>query len=137
MGSLKAKLRHAFAVDPPGKAEPTPQQQVPVDWLCKLASRKHLTTPALVTLEMCRPLNWMFAQVMHIFQPAVWAITPQKLFASYKSFAGFLENRGSIEYMLHRVEHWEEHFQALEAKEAEPAAGDAADESTDCDDEND
>jgi hypothetical protein len=126
VGSLKAKIKHAFAVDPPGSAEPTPEQQVPVDWMCQLAARKHMTTPALIALEMCRPLNWIGAQSLHFFRPAVWAVTPERLFANYKNFASFLENRGSIDYMLRRVEHWETHFKALESGESAPE--DATDE---------
>ena len=127
MGSLKARIKHAFAVDPPGAQPPTPEQQVPVEWICRLAARKHLTTPAVLALEMCRPLNWVFAQGMHVTQPAVWALTPERIFTHYRSFAGYLENRGSIEYMLRRVEHWETHFKALESGEAPPAGNAAED----------
>ena len=52
MGELKAKLKHAFAVDEPGAAEPTPEQQPAVDWFCRQVSRRRLTVPGLVALEM-------------------------------------------------------------------------------------
>jgi hypothetical protein len=114
---LKEQIRHAFAVDRPGPAEPTPPQREPVDWLCKLAARKSLTGPALVALELCRPLNWVFAQGMHFFRPGVWAVTPDRFFARYRSFAEFLEHRGSIEYMVRRVEQFEQELAAREREE--------------------
>lgn len=123
-------LKHAFAIDPPGPAEPTPDEQVPVDWMCSLAARKHMTTPAVIALELCRPLNWVAAQGLHFARPAVWAVTPDKLFSNYKHFAGYLENRGSVEYMIRRVEHFEAHYSKLEqqakqktGREAQPERG--------------
>jgi len=117
VGALKDKLKHAFAVDPPGPAEPTTEEQAPVDGLCRLAARKSLTGPALVVLELCRPLNWVFAQGMHFFRPGVWAVTPDRFFTKYKALAGFLEQRGSIEYMVRRVEHFEQELAAREQGE--------------------
>ena len=111
---LKDQIRHAFAVDRPGPAEPTPPQREPVDWVCRLAARKSLTGPALVALELCRPLNWVFAQGMHFFRPGVWAVTPDRFFTRYRSFAEFLEHRGSIEYMVRRVEQFEQELAARE-----------------------
>ncbi|UCD76614.1 MAG: hypothetical protein JSV91_06750 [Phycisphaerales bacterium] len=107
-------LKHAFAIDPPEPAEPTPEQQAPIDWMCSLAARKHLTTPAWMALQICRPLNWVGAMTMHFLSPAVWAITPDRLFKNYRSFAGYLEHRGSIDYMVRRLEHFEAHYQELE-----------------------
>ncbi len=66
MSPWKKKLRHAFAVDPPGPAEPTPGQQQIVDAFCRWVARRHLTTPGLIVLEMSRPLNWLSAQVMQL-----------------------------------------------------------------------
>ena len=120
MSSLKDRIRQAFAIDPPGPAEPTAAQEPSVDWLCRLAARKHMTTPAIVALEMCRPLNHLGAMTLHFFSPAVWAVTPEKLYGNYRQFAGFLEQRGSIDYMIHRIEQWEEQFHRLETARAMP-----------------
>ena len=119
-------LKHAFSIDPPGPAEPTPEQQVPVDWMCRLAARKHMTTPAWMTLQVCRPLNWFGSMTMHFFSPAVWAVAPDKFFRHYKTFAGYLENRGSIDHMIRRVEHFEAHYQQLEQQARQTEDGDVA-----------
>ena len=65
----KQGWRHAFAVDPPGPAEPTVFQRPAVDWVCTQIAKRHLSTPGLIFLEMTRPLNWLSAQAMHYSKP--------------------------------------------------------------------
>lgn len=117
MSSLREKLRHAFAVDPPGPAEPTAEEKEVVDRFCQWVARRHLTTPGLVGLEMSRPLNWIAGQVMHFFSPGVWAVTPEQVHEKYKLLAGFLERRGSFEYIAHRLEHFEQEYEKREKEQ--------------------
>ncbi len=107
MGSVRTKLRHAFAVDPPGPAEPTPPQQAPVDWVCEQVVKRQLATPALFFLEMSRPLNYVGSQLGHVMAPGVWAIVRQLTYERYKHFLAFLERRGSMEYLSQRIEYFE------------------------------
>ncbi len=111
---MRPWLRHAFAVDPPGPAQPTLAQQPSVDWACTQVARRRLTTPGLIALEMSRPLNYIAAQAMHFFQPGVWAVVKQRTYRDYVAFSEFLERRGSIEYLAQRVEHFEAQFTRLE-----------------------
>ena len=94
-------LKHAFAVDAPGAAEPTERQRMIVEKICVELVRRHLTVPARLMLEMWRPLNYVSAQLLHFFQPiaAIIATTDE-----YEAFTKFLEQRGSIEYMSLRLE---------------------------------
>ena len=94
-------LKHAFAADPPGPAEPNETQRMLVEKLCVEVVRRHLTTPAVLMLEMSRPLNYLSAQLLHFFQPIVTVIADA---AGYQQFTLFLEQRGSIEYILGRLE---------------------------------
>ncbi|MHC4909674.1 MAG: hypothetical protein ACYTF9_08160 [Planctomycetota bacterium] len=121
MGRLKDQLSHAFAVDPPGPAEPTPLQQGPIDRVCRAIAKKHLATPGLMMLEMARPLNWVGAQALHVLGPAVWAIARTETYDGYQALVSFLEQRGSLEYMARRVEHFEAEFQ-VKRREARAAA---------------
>ena len=131
---MKKGLKHAFAVDPPGPAQPTPEQQEPVDWFCKQVARRHLTTPALISLEMFKPLGFMGSQVMHFFSPGVWALARQQTLENYNQFAKFLENRGAIDYLCARIEHFEAEFDRQErmreatrrSKKAAPGRQDVA-----------
>ncbi|MFQ5732820.1 MAG: hypothetical protein ACE5KM_12810 [Planctomycetaceae bacterium] len=94
-------LKHAFAVDPPGPAEPTPAQHDAVEKVCREVVRRQLSTPAWLFLEMSRPLNYIGSQTLHFFQPMIGALTDS---AAPKHFAEFLEHRGSIEYICRRIE---------------------------------
>ena len=107
-------LRHAFAVDPPGPAEPTPEQQPAVDWFCMQIAKRHLTTPALIGLEMSRPLNYLGSMFLHFLSPGVWAIARQKTLANYNHFARYIEQRGSVDYLCARIEHFEKEYERQE-----------------------
>jgi hypothetical protein len=98
--------KKAFAVDPPGPAEPTAAQAEVVDRICREVVRRHLTTPALAFLEMSRPLNNLGAQTLHFFQPIVSAVVSTSG-GGYNDFAAFLEQRGSIEHLCRRIEQFE------------------------------
>ena len=94
-------LKHAFAVEPDGPAEPNPEQRVLIDRVCREIVKRRLTTPALLMLEMSRPLNYVASQVLHFFGPFVSAISDAE---GHKHFAQFLEHRGSIEFLCRRIE---------------------------------
>lgn len=107
MASLKTRLRHAFSVDQAGPVEPTAKQQEAVDWFCLQVAKRRLAMPGMIALEMARPLNFIASQTMHFFSPGVWAIFRQPNYEKYKNFAAFLEKRGSIDYLVDRIEHFE------------------------------
>jgi len=108
-----AWLKHAFAVDPPGPAQPDEGQARIVERVCLEIVRRRLTTPALMALEMGRPLNHLSAQVLTFFKPFVSMVGDA---ASYDGFTAFLEQRGSLDYISARLE-------SLEATSGEPASG--------------
>ncbi len=115
-------FKHAFAIDKPGAAEPTPEQQVPVDWIARQVTMRHLATPSLIALETCRPLNWLAAQGLHFAEPAVFAMSSGQFHEHYKNFAEFAEQRGSIEYIARRIEQFEEQHEAREKQRRKSGA---------------
>lgn len=118
MGSLRSRLQHAFAVDPPGPAEPTAAQQPPVDWVCQQIVKRRLATPALFFLEMSRPLNYVGSQLGHVMAPGIWAVVRQLTYERYKHFLAFLERRGSMEYLSRRIEYFEAERKRLQSDSA-------------------
>jgi len=94
-------LKHAFAVDAPGPAQPDEAQALIVERVCREVVRRRLVAPALMVLEMGRPLNHLSAQVFHFFQPFVTVLGGA---AAYDQFASFLERRGSLDYIAARIE---------------------------------
>ena len=65
------ELRHAFAVEPIGAVEPTDAQRKLIDQLCREIARRRLTAPAILYLEMSRPLGFVTAQAIHFFSPII------------------------------------------------------------------
>lgn len=59
-----------------------------------------MTTPALLMLEMSRPLNYVSAQFLHFAQPLLALVANA---GEYQAFSEFLEQRGSIEYICRRL----------------------------------
>jgi hypothetical protein len=98
---MLAWLKHAFAVDAEGPAEPTAEQRDAVERVCREIVRRHLTMPALAFLEMSRPLNYLGAQALHFFAPFVSVLTDSQ---GHRHFAAFLEQRGSVEFLCRRLE---------------------------------
>ena len=94
-------LRHAFAIDPPRAAEPNETQRLVVERICTEITRRRLTTPALLMLEMSRPLNYVSAQFLHFIQPFASIVADAE---GYRQFTEFLEQRGSIDYICKRLE---------------------------------
>ena len=97
-------LRHAFAIDPPDPGGPTERQQAVVERLCNEVVRRGLATPALMFLEMSRPLNFLGAQALHFLAPIVALLREGD---AHVQLASFLERRDSIEYLCRRIEELE------------------------------
>ena len=94
-------LKHAFAVDPPGPAEPNEAQKTAIDRVADEIVRRGLTTPTLMALEMSRPLNYVGSQAMHFFTPFLSVFTNTQ---GYQHLAEFLEQRGSIATICNAIE---------------------------------
>lgn len=122
MKSWPARLRHAFAVDPAGPCPPTAEQEPAVDWFCLQIAKRHLSTPGLIALEMSRPMNYLASQMLQALSPGVWAVVPQKTHAQYRHFAQFLERRGSVEYLVARIEELEQEARQGGASTPHPEA---------------
>jgi hypothetical protein len=117
---MKQWLRDAFAVDPPGPAEPTDAQRPVIDAVCREIVRRDLTTPALMFLEMSRPLNYVSSQLMQFLQPIVAVVVETR---QYVLFAEFLERRGSIEYLTRRLDAMEQELATSPAPTPPPSTG--------------
>jgi hypothetical protein len=97
-------FRHAFEADSETNAEPTEAERAVVERVCREVVRRHMTTPAIMFLEMSRPMNFIGAQAMTFFQPIVSALFDS---SGYEVFAGFLERRASIDYLVRTIERME------------------------------
>ena len=67
-------LQHAFDTSGP-EEPPSPAQLELVEKLCHEIVRRRLALPALVFLEMSRPLNTLSAQALHFLAPVLSMFT--------------------------------------------------------------
>ena len=104
MSGLADKFKHAFAVEATGLAEPNDSQRESVELICREVVRRRLTTPALLLLEMSRPLTTVSAALMQFFGPLATILVEP---VAYRHFADFIERRGSIEYLCRQIEKFE------------------------------
>ncbi len=98
---IKKWLAHAFAVERPEDFAPTVEQQQIADRICREIIRRDMVTLAILTLETCRPLNYIGSQAIHFFTPLLSILVDPR---AQKIFADFLEQRGSIEWLCQRLE---------------------------------
>jgi hypothetical protein len=94
---LRAALRHAFAIEPPGPAEPTPEERAALEPLLAEVRRRGLVAPAALFLESSAPLNAVGAQALHFLQPIATAVLDP---LRYATLSRYLERRGSVEWIV-------------------------------------
>lgn len=94
-------LKHAFALSDGQPAEPSASQREAVDRILQEVVRRRMTVPAVMLLETCRPLNYVGSQLLVFFSPMMKIALGTQ---AQDDFARFLEQRGSIDYLLDRLE---------------------------------
>lgn len=102
---MKKSWKHAFYIEDQGSINPTEAQKNAIDKLCRGIIRRGLVTPAIIGVEMGRPLNYIGSQTMHFFTPLIAAFLPTE---SWGAMAEFLEHRGSVDWIRNRIEELEQ-----------------------------
>jgi len=95
--SLRSAIRHAFAIEPAGPAEPTLAERAALEPLIAEVRRRGLAGPAILFLEGCAPLNGVGAQALHFMQPIATAVLDP---VRYATLARYLERRGSVAWVV-------------------------------------
>jgi hypothetical protein len=94
-------LKHAFAVDASTDEAVSDETSALLDRVVDEVKRRRLELPALMVLEMSRPLNNLSAQVLHFFHPiASCLFRPHDL----RLWAAFLERSDSVNVLIARLE---------------------------------
>ena len=102
--SWREKIRHAFAVDAPGPAEPTDSQRVVVEKLLTTIVERGMAHPAGIFLESWRPLGVLTGQGMQALSPFAGILLDQN---AWKEVANYFDKRGAILWMLQRMDELE------------------------------
>ena len=98
-----AFLRDMFSMGPrdTDKKELTPHQEAILTKIAQKVISWKMSTPAILFLESVKPLNYVGSQMMAFFEPFVQAIFSWK---DYDEFRRMMEERGTVERLLQRIE---------------------------------
>jgi hypothetical protein len=94
-------LKHAFAVAPPGSAQPSVEQATAIDAVCREIVRRELTLPAQMLLDSSAPLSFLAGQSLRLFEPFLGVLLNPE---SVRQFATFLEQPGALDYIANRLD---------------------------------
>lgn len=72
-----------------------------LDRIARTVVKRRMTVPAIMALEMGRPLNYVGSQAMAFFEPIVKSLFT---LSEYSRLKEILERRESIEMLIHRIE---------------------------------
>lgn len=120
LAKFKEVLKKAFFID---KSEfvPTKTQKIIVDKIAQRIMKHGMGTVAILFLESFKPLNYVTSQLLVFFEP----ILKGTLFGEeYSEFYRMLEHRGSINYILERIEFY---MKSLGQKRSVEQKGDSDD----------
>ncbi len=97
---LRAGMKHAFAVEPPGYQFSEEETRI-VDKLSDFLVKRRLTTPAIFFIKSSAPLNMVVNQFLVFLNPfATYVLNKDE----YETFTGILEHRNSMDFMVTRLE---------------------------------
>lgn len=109
-------VRHAFALEGRGAALPTEAEREVIDRVLAAVVRRGLAGPALLMLESSKPLNVVSASALHFFAPIASVVVDRQ---ALDLFAGYLQRRGSVEWLCGRLAALEE---GIAKRDDEPAS---------------
>jgi hypothetical protein len=98
------------------KQKLTPQQEEILDKIAKKVIYWKMSVPAILFLESVKPLNYIGSQMMAFFEPFVQTLFSWK---DYEEFRKMMEERGTIELLLLRIEKFEAEAEKKEKEDKE------------------
>jgi hypothetical protein len=97
-------FRDMFALGPKPQGEGqqlTPHQEEILDKIARKVIYWKMSVPAILFLESVKPLNYIGSQMMAFFEPFVQTLFTWK---DYEEFRKMMEERGTIELLLQKIE---------------------------------
>ncbi|MFQ6002264.1 MAG: hypothetical protein ACE5KJ_00815 [Candidatus Zixiibacteriota bacterium] len=106
-------FREMFSLGAKGKEgeELTPQQDEILTKIAQKVVHWKMSVPAILFLESVKPLNYIGSQMMAFFEPFVQTVFSWK---DYDEFRRMMEERGTVEKLLQKIEQLDAEAQAKE-----------------------
>ena len=106
-------FRHMFSMGAGDKEKEglTPQQEEILTKIAQKVVHWKMSVPAILFLESVKPLNYVGSQMMAFFEPFVQTVFSWK---DYDEFRKMMEERGTVEKLLQKIEQLDSEAQAKE-----------------------
>jgi len=118
LSKLKAGLKHAFAVDPPGHEFSEEEIRI-ADKLADFVVKRRLTAPAVLFVKSSAPLNMIANQLLVFLNPFATFIFNKD---EYRKFTEMLEHRNSMDFLVTRIEEAERRLQTTQGENSKENA---------------
>ena len=99
VNSLKARWRHAFALEDP-EAGWSEEERVLAERLAEFLVRRRMGTAASMALEACRPLNFLGSQALTFLSPFATLVFSRD---EYQRFTRMLERRQCVDLLAEAI----------------------------------
>ena len=83
---------------------PQDEQRELLEKIARQVVKRRLTAPAILFLEMCKPLNFLGSQVLIALNPFVQAVFNT---AEYQKFALIIEKDANVELLIRLMEEFD------------------------------
>ena len=98
---VKRWAGHAFAISG-GAGKLSENDLLLLDRIAGYINRRGMSEIAIMTLETCRPLNFLGSQVLQFFRPFVNFVFPNS--EDFQRFAELLEDREVLSLFIEKIE---------------------------------
>jgi hypothetical protein len=100
LSGLKARVQHAFAVEPDG--QPLAAEDVALlERVAVAVVERRMAVPTVVFLESVGPMNFLGSQALHFFTPILEVVFPQR---DIERVALLLERRDTLSRLTALIE---------------------------------
>jgi hypothetical protein len=100
LNGLKARVRHAFAVEPAGQPL-SAEDTALLERVAAAVVEREMAVPAVVFLESVGPMNFLGSQALHFFTPILEVVFPQR---DVERVALLLERRDTLSRLAALIE---------------------------------
>jgi hypothetical protein len=106
-------FRHMFSLSSKDKGNEglTPQQEEILRKIAEKVVHWKMSVPAILFLESVKPLNYVGSQMMAFFEPFIQTVFSWK---DYDEFRRMMEERGTVEKLLQKIEQLDAEAEASE-----------------------
>lgn len=80
------------------------EEKLLIEKVAKIIAERHLTVPAILFLEMAKPLSFVGSSLIAFMGPVLQCVIPPD---KTEAFRQLLEDRDNVEFLIQQIEKYE------------------------------